>query len=73
MISNQLVAAETMGEAKQGLDMLREMGARLVFSADCHDASMIDFGFALAADYAREHGFRTFWELIGGTWEEVEL
>lgn len=25
MISNQLVAAETMGEAKQGLDMLKEM------------------------------------------------
>lgn len=55
------------------MDMLREMGARLVFSADCHDASMINFGFDLAADYAREHGFRTFWELIGGTWEEVEL
>lgn len=25
MISNQLVTAETMGEAKQGLDMLKEM------------------------------------------------
>lgn len=29
MISNQLVVAETMGEAQQGLDMLKQMASRV--------------------------------------------
>ena len=52
---------------------LKARGARLVLGSDCHNASMLDFGFALAGDYIRSFGFTSVWTLSGGGWTELPL
>ena len=52
---------------------LKERGARLVLGSDCHKASMLYFGFALAEEYIRSFGFTGVWTLSRGRWTELPL
>lgn len=51
------------GEAM--LRRVRECGGRIILTSDCHNAALLDHGFAEAAALARACGFKTAWEYRG--------
>ena len=55
------------------LSRLREAGARIIITSDCHDARYLDCGFADCVELARSCGFRTAWMLRGDRFEEYPL
>ena len=59
------------GEAM--LRRIRECGGRVILTSDCHDARLLDRGFAESAELARACGFQTAWEYRGGRQVEYKL
>lgn len=55
------------------LRSLREFGARILFSSDCHRAGDIDFGFDLAVRLAKAAGFRECWVWRDGAFRPAAL
>ena len=53
--------------------LLREKGFGATISSDCHDKRYVDFGYAEAAEFLREAGYRTKFILTENGFEEVEL
>lgn len=48
------------------LEEMRRLDCKLVLTSDCHDAALLDYGFAEAKDYIRAHGFDTLYYLTDG-------
>ncbi len=53
----------------------REMGGRVTVSSDCHNASLLDFGFEAALDMLKIAGYKSVLRLgmENTLWDEVEL
>ena len=55
------------------LRRLREKGARIILTSDCHNRDYLDCHFAEATELAKSCGFTTAWQMVGHDLQEYAL
>ena len=55
------------------LNVIREMGGKVTFSSDAHDARYVTLGFEDAVEKAKRAGFKSFRKLTKEGWTDAEL